>query len=110
MLELEMTRKRIGNYTIKYPIDENYFKKIDTAEKAYWLGFLYADGGMSATSNTILISLANKDISQLIKLRKSIQPAKPVRTFELNGRLYCSLAITNKLIKHDLIKHGCMPN
>lgn len=25
-------------------INENYFEKIDTTEKAYWLGFLYADG------------------------------------------------------------------
>ena len=26
-----------------YPRNEFYFNKIDTEEKAYWLGFLYAD-------------------------------------------------------------------
>ena len=29
---------------LKYTCDENYFEKIDTAEKAYWLGFMYTDG------------------------------------------------------------------
>lgn len=31
----------------KYTINENYFKNIDTEEKAYWLGFIYADGYIS---------------------------------------------------------------
>ena len=29
---------------LKYYFDLNFFEKIDTEEKAYWLGFLYADG------------------------------------------------------------------
>lgn len=28
----------------QYNIDENYFDTINTEEKAYWLGFIYADG------------------------------------------------------------------
>lgn len=27
-----------------YKYNEKFFKKIDTPQKAYWLGFLYADG------------------------------------------------------------------
>lgn len=27
----------------KYNFNEDYFEVIDTEEKAYWLGFLYAD-------------------------------------------------------------------
>ena len=34
--------KKIGNK--KYNVDENYFSIIDNEYKAYWLGFLYADG------------------------------------------------------------------
>jgi hypothetical protein len=29
---------------LKYHFDENYFENIDTETKAYWLGFIYADG------------------------------------------------------------------
>lgn len=28
----------------KYKVNEDYFKLIDNQDKAYWLGFLYADG------------------------------------------------------------------
>lgn len=28
----------------KYTYNKDYFKEIDSFEKAYWLGFLYADG------------------------------------------------------------------
>ena len=28
----------------KYFYDDNYFEKIDSEDKAYYLGFLYADG------------------------------------------------------------------
>ena len=32
---------------MKYNVDHDFFKEIDTEAKAYWLGFLYADGSMS---------------------------------------------------------------
>jgi hypothetical protein len=35
-----------NNQSIKYSINENYFSVIDTPSKAYWLGFLFADGSV----------------------------------------------------------------
>ena len=37
--------KQIYNYHPNIKLD--YFKNIDTKEKVYWLGFIYADGGLS---------------------------------------------------------------
>ena len=40
-----------------YTLNENYFEKIDTPRKAYWLGFLYADGYNNETHHTVRLSL-----------------------------------------------------
>lgn len=46
--------------------NENYFDVIDTSEKAYWLGFLYADGAVSSGSkNTVELSLKASDVKHL---------------------------------------------
>lgn len=31
----------------KYKYNKDYFSKIDTSDKVYWLGFLYADGSIN---------------------------------------------------------------
>lgn len=43
----------------------NQFKKIDTEEKAYWLGFLYADGCVGSKEAKIELGLAEKDFNHL---------------------------------------------
>ena len=53
----------------KYYINHNYFEIINTEEKAYWLGFIYADGYVQSNRNTknIGITLSNIDYNHLIK-------------------------------------------
>ena len=43
--------KRENNHARKYKIDQNYFDFINCENKAYFLGFLYADG-CNHTNNT----------------------------------------------------------
>lgn len=55
----------------EYP---DYFDRIDTPDKAYWLGFLSADGSLIATpahpeGNHITVRLAVRDKSHLVKLK-----------------------------------------
>jgi len=61
-----------NKYGRRYKIDEHYFDKIDTAEKAYWLGFIYADGYNYVKKYTIAVNLAVKDKHLLIRLRAAI--------------------------------------
>lgn len=46
---------------IKYNFSESIFQTIDSPEKAYWLGFLYADGSISGNSNSVYLALKEED-------------------------------------------------
>jgi predicted DNA-binding protein YlxM (UPF0122 family) len=47
----------------RYTLNENYFDNIDTQEKAYILGFIYADGFVGGIEhNNIVISVNDKQI------------------------------------------------
>ena len=52
----------------KYLYNQNIFEIIDTEEKAYWLGFLYADGYINI-NHGVELCLAECDYEHLIKLR-----------------------------------------
>jgi len=58
------------DYSRKYNLNENFFDKIDSEEKAYMLGFIYADGNNLFKINRISIQLAKKDEDILIKFSK----------------------------------------
>lgn len=52
--------------------NRNIFNQIDTNEKAYWLGFILADGYLNINKNMLRIKLGNKDKEHLIKFIKFI--------------------------------------
>lgn len=50
--------------------NQNVFDEIDTQDKAYWLGFLYADAYNCQLTNTFSLTLAVKDFDHIIKFAK----------------------------------------
>lgn len=101
----------------KYVYNTEFFKKIDTQEKAYWLGFLYADSYINDFGKYELdISLSAKDIEHLEKLESVLilDGGKKIKKFEskFKGKTYssCELLITNKEMVLDLIQLGCIRN
>ena len=61
-----------GNkYHRKYFFDEHYFDNIDCDEKAYWLGFFYADGYLSG-NKSFGCALKKDDVSHLRKFLTAI--------------------------------------
>jgi hypothetical protein len=57
-----------SSYARKYNINEHYFDIIDTEEKAYILGFIYADGNNLFKLNRISIQLSQRDEDILKKI------------------------------------------
>ena len=100
-------------------LNENYFKNIDTNEKAYILGLLYSDGYIN--KNGFGISLHEKDkeilekISNIIYGKIVLGYRKERETTYKNGKKYISnpqyrLEIVSNIMKNDLIAHGCIKN
>lgn len=85
-------------------VNENIFEIIDTEEKAYWLGFFYADGYVG-DDNTIEVSLKSSDLNHLIKLKEFLNWSGEVYCNEVR----CRLSFRSKKMKEDLIKLGCVP-
>lgn len=98
----------------KKHVNENVFEVIDTEEKAYWLGFMFADGCVNRTSDRIELSLKEEDYEHIKHFKSFLESehtiGKKVKT--INDKSYVSyrLGITNKKLKQDLINHGCVPN
>lgn len=109
----ETDPKNVRNTKVsrKYPLDENVFETIDTKEKAYWLGFLYADGYVSDSKNDIEIGLAEKDIEHLNKAKLFFKTDRPLmkKVKRMNEKEYIGykLTVTSHKLKKDLINKGC---
>jgi len=94
----------------KYKLDENYFEKIDSCKKAYFLGFLWADGHNNLKNNCVSIGLTSKDVHILERFKKWLKSERPIKTAERESfgkkRLRSVLVISNKKISKDLLKLG----
>lgn len=97
------------NYQNRVRLDDSVFDNIDTEEKAYWLGFLYADGNISSTGNRLEVHLSIKDIKHLEKFRKFLKLETEFRTGYCNGKVYCHLSVRNKHLWEQLNNKGCTP-
>lgn len=69
-----------------YKFNEHYFDKIDTPEKAYILGFLYADGNVCSKYNRIKLSLQDTDFDILENIRKEMEVEKPLLFYDRNTK------------------------
>ena len=100
----------------KYFVNQDYFEKIDNEWKAYWLGFLYADGcvcdknGKGKTKNMLSLSLSELDSDHVRKFAKSLQTDSPVHIQQTNykDKKCAKLDVNNQKLCKDLIELGCV--
>jgi hypothetical protein len=104
------------SYTIRrtYKINEHYFDTIDSNDKAYFLGLLFADGYNNQKHGLISISLIKEDSKVLNKLSEKIY-LEPKELYHIQSNLGCSkpqekLVISNRNISNQLLKYGCFQN
>lgn len=101
-----------------YSCNENFFALIDTEEKAYWLGFMYADGYIQSkckdNNRRVGLSLSISDIDHLHKFKDSLESNHEIKIYKTGnksysaGTEYCRIIITEEKMVKDLISHGCV--
>lgn len=102
----------------EYNYNEKYFETIDNEHKAYWLGFLYADGYVEPIYRKdkikafrIEIGLSIEDKHHLELLLQDIESDVPIseRNQKIGNKTYstCRVRINNTKMCRDLINLGC---
>jgi hypothetical protein len=109
--------KKIGNK--KYNVDDSYFSCIDNEEKAYWLGFLYADGYVrlkNGRSGQLKLKLSSKDKNHIYLFNSCLSSNYPIKdytslvTYKLSksSSRVSEVSIFNTKIVKDLMSFGCL--
>lgn len=92
--------------------NENYFNQIDNEEKAYFLGFIFADGSILINNENyvyrLILKLHNKDKHILESLINCIDGDMDI--WFHNERDVCQVGLSGKKLVNDLIKLGATPN
>lgn len=96
----------------KHDLNENFFENIDSEQKAYFLGYLYADGTISSKRNTISLTSIDLDIiekfSQILFSKSRIDSHEIEHDSGTKSTYHTVYAQSNKL-HDDLVKLGCTP-
>lgn len=98
----------------KYDVNHDFFNKIDNEHKAYWLGFIYADGYVSKKTKTekkLGIALSTKDINHLEIFKKHINSTYPINIYKSKsfGGVeieYCRLLMSSDQLFDNLVAKG----
>jgi hypothetical protein len=98
-----------GSHGRKYKLDEAYFDLIDSEEKAYYLGLMYADGANSTTNYQVAIGLQEKDRPTLERMRIALNYEADLefKKGEQRADSY-RLYIYSKYMSRSLAKLGCL--
>lgn len=111
---VQLKSSRLGLKKSKYTYDINFFKEIDNEEKAYWLGFIFADGWVRRFNyqNELGIELQASDSEHLKKFNKSLRGNVNVsfrkRLCNINNKEYstCSIRFFSKDLIEPFVKYG----
>ena len=109
----------------KYTFNEHYFDEIDTEEKAYWLGFLYADGFILSArhrpdkpreSQSFGFTINIEDIEIMQQFKKDLEATNPINVYNAHegdfkeDGIYIRILLTSNYTVNMLKKWGVIEN
>lgn len=102
----------------KYTVNDSYFNAIDDEHKAYWLGYIVADGSIlseECETKRLSFTIKEEDKEHLEMFKKDIGSDAPVTIKETSIKGYSSyksamLRINSSKLCDSLINLGVLPN
>ena len=110
-------KRRSPSENSKFKANYKFFDKIDNENKAYWLGFMYADGYI--TNDYMGLTLSSKDKTHLEKYRRDLNSNHNIneyfregnsKTFNKKDIYYSRLLLKSKNLTNSLKDKGCLNN
>lgn len=103
--------------TLLYSLNEKTFENIDTEEKAWALGFIYADGAIVKNKERLNINLSSIDIDVLEKLKNILESNAPIKirdgitikNTKYVGNSTVALSVNSSKLCKDLIEKRVVP-
>jgi hypothetical protein len=105
----EIPLRRKGEILRRYALDDGFFDAIDTEAKAYWLGFLTADG--TIRRGRVKLALQERDFTHLLKFTASLEsnyPAALREEYTVSGKpvRYGQVVIISARLAQSLVSLG----
>lgn len=109
----------VGNHHRIYYHNFDFFETIDNQKKAYWLGFMFADGFITSKvkhgTQKLGITIAERDRELLEKFKKDIEATNKIHTYPRKDTYPGSqptvrIILTSQKTVDDLKKYGCVEN
>jgi hypothetical protein len=95
----------------KYTLNDDYFENINTEDKAYFLGFIAADGNVTErykNCRIVKIDIHKQDVIILEKFKKCINFEGDI-IYHTSRKNMCSITCTSVKMFNDLSKYGIVP-
>lgn len=94
----------------RYQCDHAFFDRVDAEEKAYWLGFIGADGYVSKSnshgSRELKVALGEQDEEHLCRLKKGLRSNHSIRRYVQQGNPYVSFSVRSEQLAEGLARFG----
>lgn len=88
--------------------NENYFDIIDDEHKAYWIGFIYADGNL--TGNRLRIEIQSKDVEIINNIKTDLNSTNKIIIAKNEKKNNRAIGFCSDKMAADLNKYGVIEN
>lgn len=108
LAEMDIPKRNMSQIKKKYYADYHFFDKIDTEQKAYFLGFIYADG--CNIRKGLVLQIHPDDIEILESLKVAMAANIKISTgMDSKSHKHARFVIYDEYLSESLSRVGCVP-